>query len=434
MKDNFDDSKNNKDEKIEAQAQEFSTDIQPLNYVDLDLASENEKKAKLKKFLWLFSTIVLLLAIFFTTLVFSSKERFNVFKPLAVEKKLDLPKKDAPVEPVIPQPTSGGTVSDARGVFDKVSPSIVGVITFGESSTLGGEGQGTGIILTKDGYILTNSHVIGNSKNNKITVVISNEAGDKEYEAKTVGFDASRDIAVLKVEAENLPCAELGNSDELKVGEDVVAIGNPGGMKFSKTLTKGIVSALERNVYEKENPPVKFIQTDAAINPGNSGGALVNMKGQIIGITSLKISGGIMQPPTEAIGFAIPINSVRDIINNIIAGGNSNSIGNVKLGVTVRDYFPRCSAEYDVPPGVQILDISEDSSLKGSKVEKGDIITEMNGAKILDTDNLKDELNSHKPGDVVTLKVFRPKKRSWNSKRITGETIEEKITLKEDKS
>ena len=430
MKDNFDDSKNNKDEKIEAQAQEFSTDIQPLNYVDLDLASENEKKAKLKKFLWLFSTIVLLLAIFFTTLVFSSKERFNVFKPLAVEKKLDLPKKDAPVEPVIPQPTSGGTVTGVSEVYERVSPAIVGIITFCENSALGEEGQGTGIILTKDGYILTNSHVIGNSKNNKITVVISNKEEDKEYEAKIIGFDASKDIAVLKVEAENLPCAELGNSDELRVGEDVVAIGNPGGMKFSKTLTKGIISALERNVYEKEKPPVKFIQTDAAINPGNSGGALVNMKSQIVGITSLKMSGGIMQPPTEAIGFAIPINSVRDIINKIIAGGSST--GNVKLGVTVQGVSRYHAEYYDVPLGVLIVGISEDSSLKGSKIEKGDIITKLDGVKILDTDSLKDELNSHKPGDVVTLTVFRPK-RSWNSRKISGETIEEKITLKEDK-
>ena len=430
MKDNFDDFKNKKDEKIEVKAQEFGTDIQPLHYVDLDLASENEKKAKLRKFLWFFSTMVLLLAVFFTTLVFSSKEKFNVFKPLAVEKKLDLPKEDSPAAPVLPPPTSGGDASDARGVFEKVSPSIVGVITFGENSALGEEGQGTGIILTKDGYILTNSHVIGNSKNNKITVVISNKEGDKEYEAKTVGFDASRDIAVLKVEAENLPCAELGNSDELRVGEDVVAIGNPGGMKFSKTLTKGIISALERNVYEKENPPVKFIQTDAAINPGNSGGALVNMKGQIIGITSLKMSGGIMQPPTEAIGFAIPINSVRDIINKIIAGGNST--GNVKLGVTVQAISRYHAEYYDIPPGVLIVGISEDSSLKGSKIEKGDIITKLDGAKILDAETLKDELNSRKPGDVVTLTVFRPK-RSWNSKRISGETIEERITLKEDK-
>jgi|GEM_PF-1816882 len=430
MKDNFDDFKNKKDEKIEVKAQEYSTDIQPLNYVDLDLASENEKKAKLRKFLCFFSTIVLLLAIFFTTLIFSSKERFNVFKPLSVEKKLDLPKEDSHAEPVLPPPTSGGDVSDARGVFEKVSPSIVGVITFGENSTLGEEGQGTGIILTKDGYILTNSHVIGNSKNNRITVVISNKDGDKEYEAKTVGFDASRDIAVLKVEAENLPCADLGNSDDLRVGEDVVAIGNPGGMKFSKTLTKGIISALERNVYEKENPPVKFIQTDAAINPGNSGGALVNMKGQIVGITSLKMSGGIMQPPTEAMGFAIPINSVRDIINKIIAGGNST--GNVKLGVTVQGVSRYHAEYYDIPPGVLIVGISEDSSLKGSKIEKGDIITKLDGTKILDAETLKDELNSRKPGDVVTLTVFRPK-RSWNSKRISGETIEEKITLKEDK-
>lgn len=430
MKDNFDDSKNKKDEKIEVYAQDFSKDIHPLNYVDLDLASENEKKAKLRKFLWLFSTIVLLLAIFFTTLVFSSKERFNVFKPLTVEKKLDLPSNDVPANPVIPPPTSGGTVTGVSEVYERVSPAIVGIITFCENSALGEEGQGTGIILTKDGYILTNSHVIGNSKNNKITVVISNKEEDKEYEAKIIGFDASRDIAVLKVEAENLPCAELGNSDELRVGEDVVAIGNPGGMKFSKTLTKGIISALERNVYEKEKPPVKFIQTDAAINPGNSGGALVNMKSQIVGITSLKMSGGIMQPPTEAIGFAIPINSVRDIINKIIAGGSST--GNVKLGVTVQGVSRYHAEYYDVPPGVLIVGISEDSSLKGSKIEKGDIITKLDGVKILDTDSLKDELNSHKPGDVVTLTVFRPK-RSWNSRKISGETIEEKIVLKEDK-
>ena len=426
MKDNFNDSKDKKYEKIEVQAKDFSNDFHPFKCVDL--TDENEKKVKLRKFLWLFASVVLLGAIFFTTLVFSSKGKFSVFNPSSVKENTELPKGEVDVsaQQVIPPPATTGTISTVPEIYKKVSPAIVGVITFGENASFGAEGQGTGIVLTKDGYILTNSHVIGNSKDNKITVVIN----EKEYEAKTVGFDASKDVAVLKVDANDLPCAELGNSDELQVGEDVLAIGNPGGMQFSKTLTKGVISALDRNIYEKERPPMKFMQTDAAINPGNSGGALINMKGQVIGITTLKMGGGIMQPTTEAMGFAIPINEARNIANKIIAGGYN--IGNAKLGVVVQAVSRYRAEYYDIPPGVVIMDIAEDSSLKGSKIEKGDIITHIDDNKVLDVEALKDELHLHKPGDTVTITVFRPK-RSWSSRKITGETIKEKVVLQEDK-
>ena len=281
-------------------------------------------------------------------------------------------------------------------------------------------GQGTGIVMTSDGYILTNAHVIGFSKNNNVTIALD----EKEYAAKIIGFDARVDIAVLKIDAKNLKKAEFGNSDDIRVGEDVIAIGNPFGMDLSKSLTKGVVSATGRNL-EKKNKKnaVKFIQLDAALNHGNSGGAVVNMNGQVVGISSIKIADITKSP--EGLGFAIPINLALEVANKIIKNGYST--GNVKLGISAQGITRWESQCYDVPPGVLITSISKDSNLQSSGVKVGDIITKIDGVTILNTENLKEELMEHKPGDVITLTIFR---QSYKNR--DGSSIEVKVTLLED--
>ena len=212
------------------------------------------------------------------------------------------------------------TESPATAIAEKVGPSIVGIkvnylvqdFWFGAQQ---GSGSGSGIIIRSDGYILTNNHVIeaaissGNqiARNASIQVILPNQP-DQFYDAKVVGRDEKTDIAVLKIDLSELPAAEIGNSDELKVGELAVAIGNPAGLEFMGSVTQGIISGLNRQIQVGSGQTLKVIQTDAAINPGNSGGALVNAKGQVIGVNTVKISGSNY----EGLGFAIPINTAME--------------------------------------------------------------------------------------------------------------------------
>ena len=384
---------------------------------------DSQKKYKLKKFLWLFATLVLLLIVFLTSLFFSyfGKDNLNLNFLFGKNKEIvGSPEVNSEVTVVTSSPKKGGELT-APSIYEKVSPAIVGVITSNKEMGLGNAvGQGTGIVMTSDGYILTNAHVIGFSKNNNVTIALD----EKEYAAKIIGFDARVDIAVLKIDAKNLKKAEFGNSDDIRVGEDVIAIGNPFGMDLSKSLTKGVVSATGRNL-EKKNKKnaVKFIQLDAALNHGNSGGAVVNMNGQVVGISSIKIADITKSP--EGLGFAIPINLALEVANKIIKNGYST--GNVKLGISAQGITRWESQCYDVPPGVLITSISKDSNLQSSGVKVGDIITKIDGVTILNTENLKEELMEHKPGDVITLTIFR---QSYKNR--DGSSIEVKVTLLED--
>ena len=216
-------------------------------------------------------------------------------------------------------------------IAEKVSPTIVGIqvnyrmqdFWFG---TQMGSGSGSGIIIRSDGYILTNNHVIDSAAGSGNTIaqgasikVILPYQKDHSYEAKIIGRDEKTDLAILKIDLSDLPAADLGDSDELKVGELAVAIGNPAGIELMGTVTSGIISGLNREVQISQNHKLKVIQTDAAINPGNSGGALVNSRGEVIGVNTLKISG--ISGEYEGLGFAIPINTAKEIMDDLIDEG-----------------------------------------------------------------------------------------------------------------
>jgi len=330
------------------------------------------------------------------------------------------------------------TDSPVTAIAEKVSPSIVGIqvnyriqdFWFG---TQVGSGSGSGIIIRSDGYILTNNHVIeraagtGNTmaQGASISVILPYQK-DRSYDAKIVGRDEKTDLAILKIDLTDLPAADLGDSDQLKVGELAVAIGNPAGIEFMGTVTSGIISGLNREVQISQNHKLKVIQTDAAINPGNSGGALVNSRGEVIGVNTLKISG--VSGEYEGLGFAIPINTAKEIIDDLIVEGYVR--GRPKLGV----YFdPRLTEEraqqLGVPMGFLVYEVEPLSGAYNAGIRVGDIITEFNGVRVKDFNELENEKNKCKAGDVVTIKLYRIK----NIETREGEYLTLEVTLGEDK-
>ena len=315
----------------------------------------------------------------------------------------------------------------AEQIYQEIAPSIVGVVTYSNSSGLisNATGQGSGIIISNDGYIVTNAHVIGNSNKYNVTVVTSDR---KEYTAKIIGYDTRTDLAVLKIDASDLKAAEFGNSDQLSVGASVLAIGNPGGLEFSNSLTRGVVSALNRSLSSLSgnsstsiHTTVKYIQTDAAINPGNSGGALLNMYGQVIGINSSKAS------DYEGMGFAIPSNTVKTVVDDIIKNGYVS--GRVKIGISVRALSAYEAQINNVPQGIVVMEIAEGSHAGTDGLRVGDIITKFGGVDTRTTSALYNELAKYKPGDTVPVTVYRLS--SYRSEDSTTEEIN--ITLIEDK-
>lgn len=300
-------------------------------------------------------------------------------------------------------------------IAKKVGPTVVGINTKTQGITIFGrvqesEGSGSGIILTSDGYIVTNNHVIENA--NSITVVLSD---GKEYEAKLTGADSRTDLAVIKIDAVNLPYATLGNSSELQVGELAVAIGNPLGNELAGTVTGGYISALNRSIIV-DDKEFNLIQTDAAINPGNSGGALVNNYGEVIGINSVKMSA----EGVEGIGFAIPIDTAKPIIEDLKTSGYVT--GRPVIGIGGRNVTKQDSAYYNIPVGIYVSQISPYSAAEKAGIQIGDVITEFNGEKVTTVDELNDKKEAFKVGDTVTLTYVRD-----------GETRKSDLKLTEEK-
>lgn len=261
-----------------------------------------------------------------------------------------------------------------------------------------GYGWGSGVVLSTDGYIVTNAHVI--SEADKCTVVLMN---GRECDALLVGEDSQTDLAVLKVNAKGLVPADFGNSDELRVGESVFAIGNPLGEEFSHTLTNGIISAIDRHVdYSGTNMPL--IQTNTALNEGNSGGPLFNMYGQVIGITNMKMSNeyGVT---IEGIGFAIPSTTVKKVVDQIIENGKV--MGRPGIGITCGSVPEEAMEEYGLPEGLYITDVSEDSDAKAKGILPGDVLTHINGQKVLTTEDVLEIRDAHQIGDVLRFTIFR---------------------------
>lgn len=259
--------------------------------------------------------------------------------------------------------------------------------------------SGSGFVLTQDGYILTNYHVIENS--NSITVTLYDGT---EYDATLVGCDTSNDIAILKVDADDLTPVTIGDSDNLNVGDQVVAIGNPlGELTFS--LTTGVVSALDREVTLSSIGTMDLIQTDCAINSGNSGGALFNLYGEVIGITNAKYSSSSSssEASIDNIGFAIPMNQVKSIVQSIIETG---SITKPYIGVTVTNVSSEAQ-NYGLPAGAAVASVVEGSPAEEGGLAANDIITEVNGTVITGSSDLVDYVGEKSTGDALNLKVYR---------------------------
>ncbi len=271
--------------------------------------------------------------------------------------------------------------------------------------------SGSGFIISADGYILTNFHVVEDS--NSITVTTFD---DTSYEAKLIGYDQSNDIAVLKVDATDLTPVVLGDSENLNVGDQVLAIGNPlGELTFS--LTSGYLSALDREVTFSTGTTMNLMQTDCAINSGNSGGALFNLYGEVIGITNAKYSGSSNSAASiDNIGFAIPINTAKAIATQIIEKGY---VSKPYIGVTVMD-VPAEYQQYGLPKGVAIQSVLEDSPAAKGGLQSSDIITHINGQVINDTDDLTDFIQQAGIGGTLNLTVYR-----------RGQTLELTVTVGE---
>lgn len=297
--------------------------------------------------------------------------------------------------------------SIAQSVAANCSKSVVGIRTttsvvsfFGGTSEATGEGSG--IIYTDEGYIITNYHVIENavtsSKASKIEVFLNN-ANTDGYEASVVGYNISSDLAVLKINAKGLTKIEIGNSDGLSVGQYVVTIGAPGGLEFMGSVTYGIISGLNRVV--SSDSKIGLIQTDAAINPGNSGGALLDENGKLIGVNSSKI----VSEEFEGMGFAIPVNSVVDICNRIITNKDKQE---PYVGITISDkYTSDVLSAYGYPVGAVVLSVAEGSTAESAGIKKGDIITEFNGVEITEYNVFGEVLKKCTPNTSVNIKIYR---------------------------
>ena len=300
-------------------------------------------------------------------------------------------------------------------IAQKVGPSVVGIratvkVTDFFFGTQESQPQGSGIIIRSDGYIMTNNHVVtdalstrsNNLRNgSKIEVILPNQI-DKPYTATVVGRDEKTDLAVLKIDATNLPAAELGNSDDVKVGELAVAIGNPGGLEYMGSVTAGIISGLNRTTPIEDGKELKLLQTDAAINPGNSGGALVNSSGQVIGVNTVKIGG----QGYEGLGFAIPINKVKEITGNLIEYKYVK--GRPLLGIIAEPrYTEDFAKENNMQMGVYVAEVSLFTGAYKAGIKPGDIITKFDGKAVKTVDDINEIKNKHKPKDVIKVEIYR---------------------------
>lgn len=313
-------------------------------------------------------------------------------------------------------------VLSTEEIAAKVRPSVVGIQTYRTEYPMQVYGTGSGIIMSEDGYIVTNAHVVSGATGGILVILDNNE----EYEAEVIGIDEKTDVAVIKIDASNLTAAEFGNSDELVVGERIVAIGNPTGMNLAGSVTQGIVSGLKRlisvtNEETNETIEMEAIQVDAAINPGNSGGALINKYGQVVGINSSKLS----STQIEGIGFAIPISTAKPIVDDLIAYGYVR--GRVLLGITYYPVSDAVGAMSGYTPGLWVQSVREDMDAYAKGLRAGDIITQIDGQDVRDSATVKGILSAKKPGDSVELTVVQQS----ISGKIKTYTIN--VTLAEDK-
>ena len=301
-------------------------------------------------------------------------------------------------------PTAQITIKDQavdnvyKAVATKATPSVVGITTLTVDTNnffnlpMESEGVGSGVIVDKRGYILTNSHVVNDGKATKVSVMFSDAT---TVDGKVLWNDPKLDLAVVKVDKGNLTVAELGDSDKVEVGDISIAIGNPLGLELNKTVTQGIVSGLGRTIKTKNGEMADLIQTDASINPGNSGGPLLNSKGQVIGINTAKASGA------EGLGFSIPINVAKPIIEQVISNGDFEK---VTLGIRG---FDATQLDLSTDKGVYVIEVESDSPARKSGISSGDIIVGIDNKEVNNMSDLSKALYTYKSGDKAKIKIYK---------------------------
>ena len=295
-----------------------------------------------------------------------------------------------------------------RELYERCAPSIVAISGYVEGQS--GYNWGTGVVLSEDGLILTNTHVIDGCSRAVVTL-----QDDRELEATLIGADTISDLAVLRIEAKGLVPAQFGDSGLLMVGDRVAAIGNPLGETFRSTLTDGIISAIARGINYKGRS-MTLLQTNAALNEGNSGGALFNMYGQVIGITNMKMMSSYSS--IEGIGFAIPSATVRDVVNSLVLYGEVR--GRPSIGITVGAIPEEAKGRYELPSGLYISDVVESSDAYAKGIRAGDILVEVDHIPVSTTAQINDIKNSHSVGESMIFKIWRE-----------GETFEVEVLLLE---
>lgn len=335
--------------------------------------------------------------------------------------------------------TASDNTLTTADIVEKCTPSVVGIestFTYTQQNTSGyyfgmqGEdttqdstmsATGTGVIYSSDGYIVTNAHVIYDSEYNcglatSVQVVLSD--GETTYDAEVIGYDTDCDLAVLKIEATGLTAATFADSDECRVGDSVIAIGNPLGMEFQNSVTSGIISALNREVTINDKD-MTLIQTDAAINAGNSGGPLINTAGQVIGINSSKMSSSYSETTVEGMGFAIPSSEVVTIVKDLMEYGYVT--GKPQLGLSCQTVTDNISQMYGLAVGAYVTAVTEGSAADEAGIEVGDVITAVNDTEVTSSDELVNAKNQYNAGDTITLTVNR-----------NGQELQLQVTLDEE--
>lgn len=282
-----------------------------------------------------------------------------------------------------------------QDIYAMVSPAVVGVTTFLEGQEYS---WGTGVVFTSDGYIITNTHVLTGGDAAVVTF-----ADGTEYEAMLIGADEASDIAVLRIEGEDLPYAEFGHSDGLQVGDEVAAIGNPIGQAYSGTMTNGIISAINRNI-SYNGHSMTLLQTNAALNEGNSGGPLVNAAGQVVGITNMKIMSTYFAT-VEGIGFAIPSTVVKEVADELIEKGIV--MGEPTIGIVAGSVSAEAMELYGMPAGVYISEVNDGSDAKKQGLRVGDVILEVNEIPVTTVAEINSIKEGLQVGDTLDLTIWR---------------------------
>ena len=296
-----------------------------------------------------------------------------------------------------------------RELYERCIPSVVGITAMVPDGS--GYFWGTGIILTEDGYIVTNTHILDGT--DSVTVTLWD---DRELEAKLVGADNVSDLAVLKVEAEGLTPAEFCGT-AVSVGDAVAALGNPLGEELRGTMTDGIISAINRDVSYNSHS-MTLLQTNAAINEGNSGGPLLNMYGQVVGITNMKMMGTSAYSAIEGIGFAIPTSTIQEVVNQLLRNGRVT--GRAAIGVTIGPIPEDAAAAYSLPDGLYVVSVAEGSDAAAKGLAEGDVITAIDGQGVTTTAQVGEIIAGLEVGDTITMTVYR-----------NGETFDVEVALVE---